>query len=125
MCVGARPSGLRSDPMFRHLLRAWLRRHLPPRARPRVTKPPRRRVILEVERLEDRRVFATIHVVGSPYSVSESDGLISIFVGLDDPSEQTVTVDYRTSSGTATAGSDYLARSGTLVFPQSPDPTTE
>ncbi|MBA2553452.1 MAG: hypothetical protein H0V10_07125, partial [Geodermatophilaceae bacterium] len=37
-------------------------------------------------------------------------------VGLAAPSSQTVQVDYRTQDGTATAGSDYVARSGTLTF---------
>ncbi|OLE58262.1 MAG: hypothetical protein AUI36_13750 [Cyanobacteria bacterium 13_1_40CM_2_61_4] len=38
-------------------------------------------------------------------------------VTLTAPSAQTVTVDYHTSDVTATAGSDYIAKSGTLTFP--------
>ncbi|PPU58862.1 hemagglutinin [Xanthomonas codiaei] len=37
-------------------------------------------------------------------------------VSLSQASGQTVTVNYATSDGTATAGSDYVARSGTLTF---------
>ncbi|MCW5961543.1 MAG: hypothetical protein KIS76_15375, partial [Pyrinomonadaceae bacterium] len=37
-------------------------------------------------------------------------------VSLSRPSSQTVTVDYATTDGTATAGSDYIAGSGTLTF---------
>lgn len=37
-------------------------------------------------------------------------------VSLSAPSGQTVTVNYSTGSGTATAGSDYQAQSGTLTF---------
>ena len=37
-------------------------------------------------------------------------------VHLSAPSPQTVTVAYATADGTATAGSDYQARSGTLTF---------
>jgi hypothetical protein len=37
-------------------------------------------------------------------------------VKLSNPTSQTVTVNYFTSNGTATAGSDYLAVSGTLTF---------
>ena len=38
-------------------------------------------------------------------------------VVLTNPSVQTVTVDYATSNGTATAGSDYTASSGTITIP--------
>ncbi len=38
-------------------------------------------------------------------------------VSLIPASEQTVTVDYATENGTASAGSDYVAASGTLSFP--------
>jgi hypothetical protein len=45
-----------------------------------------------------------------------SPGSIPIFVNLAAPSAQTVSVQYATSNGSATAGSDYLATSGTLIF---------
>lgn len=35
---------------------------------------------------------------------------------LSEPATETVTVDYATADGTASAGSDYVARSGTLTF---------
>jgi hypothetical protein len=38
-------------------------------------------------------------------------------VTLSRPSTQTITVAYNTTDGTATAGSDYQAKSGTLTFP--------
>jgi len=41
----------------------------------------------------------------------------SFIVSLSSPSGQTVTVDYATQDGTATAGSDYTATAGTLTFP--------
>ncbi len=44
-------------------------------------------------------------------------------VTLSAASNQTVTVDYATANGTATAGSDYIATSGTLTF--APGATTQ
>jgi Calx-beta domain len=44
-------------------------------------------------------------------------------VTLSNPSVQTLTVDYTTADNTATAGSDYVATSGTLTFP--PGSTTQ
>jgi Calx-beta domain-containing protein len=41
----------------------------------------------------------------------------TFIVSLSSPSGQTVTVDYTTQDGTATAGSDYTAAGGTLSFP--------
>src|SRR5436309_6619264 len=38
-------------------------------------------------------------------------------VSLSPASGQTVTVNYATADGTATAGADYVAASGTLTFP--------
>jgi hypothetical protein len=46
----------------------------------------------------------------------ESAGGIDFIVRLDNPSTDTVTVDYDTSDGTATATGDYTAQSGTLTF---------
>ena len=39
-------------------------------------------------------------------------------VTLNHPPISTVTVDYATADGTATGGSDYVAKSGTLTFPK-------
>jgi hypothetical protein len=39
-------------------------------------------------------------------------------VSLNHPPLSTVTVDYATADGTASAGSDYVAKSGTLTFPK-------
>ena len=48
--------------------------------------------------------------------VDEKAGTASFVVWLEDASESTVTVDYRTSKSTAGAGSDYRSLSGTLAF---------
>ena len=45
-----------------------------------------------------------------------TDGSIAFTVTLDEAATGTVTVDYATSDGTATAGSDYTSTSGTLTF---------
>lgn len=50
------------------------------------------------------------------YTVGESAGSAVITVSLFGTTNQTVTVDYATSDGTATAPSDYTATSGTLTF---------
>jgi hypothetical protein len=50
------------------------------------------------------------------YSVDEGAGTATITVILSAASDQTVTVDYTTSSGTASAGSDYAVANGTLSF---------
>ena len=50
-------------------------------------------------------------------TVQEAEGAVLEFtVSLGHASSRTVTVDYATSDGTATAGSDYTAASGTLTF---------
>jgi hypothetical protein len=59
----------------------------------------------------------------SEYSVSESAGTAEITVELNRASDDTITVDYATSDGSATAGEDYAAASGTLTFV--PDDTEE
>jgi Calx-beta domain len=51
------------------------------------------------------------------FTVNASDGSVTIVVTLSDVSAQTVTVNYATSDGTAVAGTDYQATSGTLTFP--------
>lgn len=50
------------------------------------------------------------------YRVNESSGSATITVSRSSGSSGTVTVQYATSDGTATAGADYTAASGTLTF---------
>ena len=45
-----------------------------------------------------------------------ADSAISFTVSLDEAATDTVTVDYATADGTATAGTDYTSTSGTLTF---------
>ncbi|CAG0959908.1 RTX-I toxin determinant A from serotypes 1/9 [Methylophilaceae bacterium] len=56
-------------------------------------------------------------------SVNEAAGTATFTVTLSAASGQTVSVNYATSNGTATAGSDYTAASGTLTF--NPGQTTQ
>jgi Ca2+-binding RTX toxin-like protein len=56
-------------------------------------------------------------------SAREDGGYIDFVVTLNAPSNQTVSVGYNNSNGTAANGSDYLARSGTLTF--TPGQTTQ
>jgi len=48
---------------------------------------------------------------------------LTFTVTLSNSSSQSVSVNFATANGTATAGSDYTARSGTLTF--SPGTTTQ
>lgn len=50
------------------------------------------------------------------YSGTESAGAITVTVNLSAAATASVTVDYATSDGTATAGTDYTAASGTITF---------
>ncbi len=52
-----------------------------------------------------------------PVSGPEGAGALIFRVTLSRPSTSRVLVDYATSDGTASAGSDYTASSGTLTFP--------
>lgn len=78
----------------------------------------------QLQALLDGQVVAVVDVnvqvlVGfsSPtYSVVETTESIRITVELATPSSQTVTVDYATADGTATANQDYVPASGTLTF---------
>ncbi|RVT83144.1 Calx-beta domain-containing protein, partial [Inhella crocodyli] len=56
-------------------------------------------------------------------TVNEAAGTVTFTVSLSSATGQTVTVNYGTANGTATAGSDYSARSGTLTF--APGTTTQ
>ena len=60
---------------------------------------------------------ATPSILVADAEASEGDdGTIVFLLTLDGPSTQTVTVSYATADGTATAGGDYTATSGTLTF---------
>ena len=59
---------------------------------------------------------ANVRFTVSSYEVSEAAGVATITVGRLGAITRTVTVDFATSDGTATAGSDYTATSGTLTF---------
>ena len=48
--------------------------------------------------------------------VPEGGGSVTVTASLDVASSRTVTVDYATADGTATAGEDYTATAGTLTF---------
>ena len=58
---------------------------------------------------------ATFSVTG-PETVAEDAGTATYTVTLSAQPAASVTVDYATADGTATAGSDYTAASGTLTF---------
>ena len=60
--------------------------------------------------------------VADAEATEEEDTTLDFVVTLDPAATTTVTVDYATADGTATAGSDYTATSGTLTF-QSGDTT--
>jgi len=57
-------------------------------------------------------------------SAPEGDGTVSFTVSLSAVSGQEVDVDYATTDGTAVAGSDYVAATGTAVIPAGSASTT-
>ncbi|HYV10130.1 MAG TPA: Calx-beta domain-containing protein [Pyrinomonadaceae bacterium] len=58
-------------------------------------------------------------IVGGSVITEGDSGTKNLAVNflLDHPSVQVITVDFATSNGTATAGNDYVAASGTVTFP--------
>jgi hypothetical protein len=58
----------------------------------------------------------TFIVSGSTSSVNEGSGSITVFVFRQNGATGAASVNYATANGTATAGSDYTATSGTLSF---------
>ena len=66
--------------------------------------------------LEDDPATPTVSFASSSYLAEESSGSALITVTLSAASTQTVTVQYTPSDGTAQAGIDYTAASGTLTF---------
>ena len=59
---------------------------------------------------------SSFHVDGSSQTVPEDGGTVSIQVVRTGNTSFTQSVNYSTADGTATAGSDYTATSGTLTF---------
>ena len=68
----------------------------------------------DIEEVEDD---VTVSFAATRYEASEGDGVLDFAVRLSTATLQEVTVDYATVSGTASAGQDYEARTGTLTFP--------
>jgi len=70
--------------------------------------------------VDDDTVVATPRVFARDAVVDEKDGvaLVSVLLGGtgSESSNSTVTVDYTTADGSASAGSDYTAQNGTLSF---------
>ncbi|WP_298624524.1 Calx-beta domain-containing protein [uncultured Legionella sp.] len=69
----------------------------------------------------DNTIASTLSI--NDVIVNEAAGTATFTVTLSSPSLQTVTVSYNTSSGTATANSDFSSVNGTLTFP--PGVTTQ
>jgi hypothetical protein len=71
-----------------------------------------------VEELEDRRVPATLLSVSDATLIEGNSGTTNalVTVKLSNSSNPQVSVNYSTANGTALAGSDYQAASGTLTF---------
>lgn len=58
----------------------------------------------------------SIQLSGSGYSINENAGTVTITATRTGGSSGAVGISYATSNGTATAGSDYTAASGTLSW---------
>jgi hypothetical protein len=70
-----------------------------------------------IVRIGDDGASGPLALTSNAYTIGEADGLVTITAtrsggSLGGP----VTIHYQTSNGTATAGSDYTAASGTLTF---------
>src|SRR5262245_3476418 len=94
---------------------------LTPRPNPR---RPRRATLrprtsrLAVETLEDRWTPAAMLSIGDMAILEGNAGTqnVQMTVNLTEPHGNSVTVNYNTVDGSAAAGSDYTAASGTLTF---------
>ena len=66
--------------------------------------------------IEDNDQAPELSIADSELTEGAADGTMRFAVQLDPASGRTVTVQYATADGTATAGADYTAESGTLTF---------
>ncbi len=64
--------------------------------------------------ITDNDEAAVLEFWAPTFNVNEADGTVNIYVQRTGGSGGAVSVQYATSNGTATSGSDYTARSGTL-----------
>ena len=60
--------------------------------------------------------WVAVQVGAADAEAEESSGSIDFAVTLDKAARDAVSVDWATADGTATAGTDYTAASGTLTF---------
>ena len=74
--------------------------------------------------IKDDDPAPTITVSPSSRTVSEGAGRVRLSVSLSEESGKEVRVSYATADGTASAGSDYTARSGTLTYAPGQDEKT-
>src|SRR4029078_12303866 len=65
---------------------------------------------------EDAAQSGVLQFASAGYTVTEGQSTATITVARTGGSDGVVTVNYATSNGSATAGSDYTATSGTLTF---------
>ena len=78
---------------------------------------PRRLFIIQSELVSNAAPVPTgIQLTLANYHAFEGSPTINVVVSRTGDASQSVTVDYATSDGTALAGSDYTASSGTLTF---------
>lgn len=70
----------------------------------------------EFSEAENVAAMPAISFSSATYSAGESDGTVTITVTRTGNLDVASTVDYTTSDNTATAGTDYTAASGTLMF---------
>ena len=73
------------------------------------------RVVVKRPAPEVETSTPTLSIAGGS-GAEGADTSIGFTVTLDEAADDTVTVDYATSDGTATAGTDYTSTSGTLTF---------
>lgn len=66
--------------------------------------------------ITDDEAVPTISLNAVAYTAAESAGTANITAVLSGPASYPITVDYAASDGTAIAGADYTAASGTLTF---------
>ena len=65
---------------------------------------------------DDESVVGTLQFSAVDYSELESNGTITVTVTREGGDDTAIEVDYATSDGSATAGEDYTAASGTLMW---------